>query len=108
MKNIFFTLCMLLSFNALAGFESLKCFGELEGKNVRSTRLFKNDKGTEYTGEKNGYHFKAIKSDTKISLEISSNNELIVSEEFREDDDLVLAALLDKGLSASIYCYESL
>jgi hypothetical protein len=108
MKNLFITLCLMLSFSAAAGFENLNCLGEVEGKNVKSVTLDKNENSNEFNGEQSGYKFKVLKSESKITLEISSKNELIVSEEYRKDDDLVLSALLDKGLTATVYCYEQI
>jgi hypothetical protein len=112
-KNLFIIMFALFSVSAFAEFESLNCVGELEGSNiVKKAQMSLSDSKDEFKGfraEKavGGIYFKAKKADNKIVLEIAGDKEIIISEQFKSDDDLVLSTLVDKNISASIYCYET-
>lgn len=115
MKNIIFALSLFLlvfSFNSFAQFETLSCTGEIEGSVVKETKLVLSEKKDEFGGLKidkavGAIYFKVKKANNKITMEIGNDKETVVSEVFKEDDDLVLSTVLDKDMSASIYCYET-
>lgn len=102
----------MFSISAFAQFESLKCIGELEGSTVKKSEMSLTDSKDEFRGFRadkaiGGIYFKAKKLDNKIALEISNDKEIVISEQFKSDDDLVLSTVIDKNISASIYCYET-
>lgn len=106
-------LFMSFSMSSFAQFENLNCVGELEGSSLKKSQMTLTDAKDEFRGfraEKGlgGIYFKAKKVNDKIALEISSEKEIIVSESFKQDDDLVLSTLLDKNMSATVYCYETM
>lgn len=115
MKNLLFVLTLFVavfSFNSFANFETLRCTGELEGSTVKESKMTLTDKGDEFRGFRadkavGAIYFKVKKLEDKIALEISNDKEIIVSEQYKKDDDLVLSTLLEKNMSATIYCYET-